>query len=110
LKRVINYETEMTAHHLDDIGRDLGIAASYGKALGMPPEETITEDKVDVMVSRRMLPSRDAMERGMRYESHLHRHWVQTHHELEAIQSNRRGQRVSSLTRIDVAASPGLGA
>jgi len=104
----------MTAHHLDDIGEDMATAAAYGEKLGIPREESITMDKVDVMVSRRMLPSKDAMERIIRgacpersrRESHLHRQWVQVHHELEAIQGRRKGDRISSLTRIDVAASP----
>jgi len=107
LNRAARWETEMTAHNLDDIPDDLATAAGYGeRALGIPREKSITMDKIDMMVSRRMLPSKDAMERVIRYESHLHRQWVQTHHELEAIQARRKGERISSLTRIDVAASP----
>jgi len=53
-----------------------------------------------------MLPSKEAMESVIRYESHLHRQWVQTHHELEAIQARRRGERLSPLARLDVSGSP----
>lgn len=106
LKRAARWETEMTAHYLDDIPDDLATAAAYGERIGIPREQSVTMDKIDVMVSRRMLPSKDAMERLIRYESHLHRQWVQTHHELEAIQARRRGERLSPLARIDVAASP----
>jgi hypothetical protein len=57
----------MTAHFLDDIPDDLAIAAEYGEAkLGFPREKTITMDKIDRMVSRRLLPSKDDMERVMR--------------------------------------------
>ena len=66
LKRAVRWETEMTAHHLDDIPDDLAVSAAYGAKIGIPTEESITMDKIDVMVSRRMLPSKDAMERVIR--------------------------------------------
>jgi len=88
LNRVPRYETEMTAHHIDEIPDDLATAARYGeKALGIPPEQTITMDKIEELMSRRLLPSRDPMERIMRYEGHLHRQLIQTIRELEATQS-----------------------
>jgi hypothetical protein len=106
-KRAVRYETEMTAHFLDDIPDDLAIAADYAAAkLKIPARESITMDKIDKLVSTRLLPSKDVMEMVMRYEAHLHRMYIQTHHELETIQARRKGERVSSLTRIDVAASP----
>jgi len=108
IKRAVNYETEMTAHNLDDIPEDLATSARYGeKALGIPREQIITMDKIDVMVSGRMLPSQRALEKVMRYESHLHRQWVQTHHELEAIQARRKGERLSPPARLDVSGPPG---
>jgi hypothetical protein len=109
LKRVVRYETEMTAHYLDDIPDDMVTAARYAQAaLGMPIEETVTPDKVDALTSRRLLAPKDSLERVMRYEGHLHRQWVQTHHELEAIQARRRGERASPLARLDVSGSPVL--
>lgn len=113
LRRAGRYETEMVAHSLDDIPADMARSAAYdaaiaryGAAQGMGTVETHLMDKIDVATSARMLPSKEDMERLIRYESHLHRMYIQTHHELEAIQSHRKGERVSSLTRIDVAASP----
>jgi hypothetical protein len=96
----------MTAQFLDDIPDDLASAAQYGKKLGIPPEETVTMDKVGKLMSTRLLPSKEITERIIRYESHIHRMYIQLHHELEAIQARRKGDRVSSLTRIDVAGSP----
>ena len=107
IRRATRYETDMTAQYLQDIPDDMAEAAAYGKrALKIPTEESITPDKVAALITRRGLPSPDVLERVMRYEAHLHRLWVQVHHELEAIQARRKGERVSSLTRIDVAASP----
>jgi len=107
LKRVVRYETEMTAHYLDDIPDDLAAAARYASgALAIPAEEIVTPDKIDALTSRRLLPAKDSMEKVMRYEGHLHRQWVQTHHELEAIQARRRGERLSPLARLDVSGSP----
>lgn len=73
LRRAGRYETEMTAHFLDDIPDDLAIAAEYGEKLGVPREDSITMDKIDKLVSTRLLPSKDTMERIIRYESHLRR-------------------------------------
>jgi hypothetical protein len=104
-RRVYNYETEMTAHHLDDIPEDMNFAASYGEKIGVPREVSMSDEKLQEQVSRRMLATRDHMERVIRYESHLHRLWVQIHHELEALQARRKGQR-APLARLDVAGSP----
>ena len=91
LKRVARYETEMTAHYLDDIPEDMAKAAGYAeRALKIPLEVTITQDAVDKQFSRRLLPSEQTLERIMRYEAHLHRQWVQTIHELEALQARAR--------------------
>ena len=106
LRRAERYETEMIAHNLDDIPDDLSLAAQYGEKLGVPREDTMTMDQIGVMMSTRLLPAKEDMEKVMRYEAHLHRMYIQLHHELEAIQARRKGERVSSLTRIDVAASP----
>jgi len=106
LNRVPRYETEMTAHHIDEVPDDLAQAAAFGEKLGIPSEESITMDKIDQLVSRRLLPSRDPMERIMRYEGHLHRQFIQTIRELEATQARRKGDRPSPLARLDVSGSP----
>lgn len=105
-KRAVRYETEMIAHHLDDIPDDLSVATQYGEMIGVPRDDTTMKDAIDVMTSTRLLPAKEDMERSMRYEAHIHRMYIQSHHELEALQARRKGERISSLTRIDVAASP----
>jgi hypothetical protein len=79
-------------------------AAPGATATATPPGPDL--DKIEEQISRRTLASKDAMERVIRYESHLHRLWVQTHHELEALQARRRGDRPSPLARLDVSGSP----
>ena len=106
LNRVLRHETEMTTHHIDEIPDDLSLQAAYGEKLGIPREETVTMDKIDVMVSRRLLPAKQQMENIMRYEGHLHRQFMQTLHELEATQARRKGDRPSPLARLDVSGSP----
>jgi len=105
-RRIYNYETEMTAHSLDRIPSDLEDVARYGAAVGKPMDDSRVMDWVDEQVDRRTLAPRDHMERVIRYESHYHRLWVQVHHELEALQSRRKGHRLSPLARFDVAGSP----
>ena len=67
LKRVARYETETTAHFLDDIPDDMVSSAMYAeRALGIPREESLTPDKLDKLFSTRPLPSRDSLEKVMR--------------------------------------------
>jgi hypothetical protein len=105
-RRCVRWETAAIDRSIDGIPDDLDIAATFGEKLGIPRDQTITPEKVHRAAVRRLLPSKDDMETVMRSEGHLHRLWIQTHHELEAIQARRKGDRVSSLTRIDVAGSP----
>jgi hypothetical protein len=42
----------------------------------------------------------------MRYEAHLHRQYIQTLHELEAMQARRKGES-SPLARLDITGPPG---
>ena len=53
----------------------------------------------------RIVPFGPVLDNLMRYESHLHRLFVQTLHQLEALQGRRRGQ-PSSLHRVDFNSSP----
>ncbi len=54
----------------------------------------------------RTLPGRDVLDKIMRYEAHLHRLYIQTLHELEAIQTRRQGGH-SPLARLDISGPPG---
>ena len=53
----------------------------------------------------RIVPFGETGDRLMRYESHLHRLWKQTLHELEALQARRMGQ-PAHLTRVDYSSPP----
>ena len=80
-------------------------AATYGENRGIPREETISMDRIGELISQRLLPSGDPMERIIRYEGHLHRQLIQTIRELEATQARRKGDRPPALTRFDVSGS-----
>jgi len=97
LKRAVRYETEMTSQYIHDIPDDIAVAAKYAKgALKIPTEESITLDKIGALITRRLLPSGEVLDRIMRYEAHLHRQLTQTLHELEALQARRHGERTPS--------------
>jgi len=53
----------------------------------------------------RVIPAGDDAVNIMRYETHLHRIWLQTQHELEALQARRRGER-PHLARLDISSPP----
>jgi hypothetical protein len=55
--------------------------------------------------SLRLLPGVENLAKIQRYEAHLHRQMIQTMHELEALQSRRRGE-PTPLARIDVQGAP----
>jgi len=106
LRRAVRYETEMIDNRLNDIPDDLATAARYGeKALAIPREQTITEEKVGGLISSRLLPPGDTLARIMKYEAHLHRMLTQTEHELEALQARRKGER-TPLARLDISGPP----
>jgi hypothetical protein len=75
------------------------------KAIGRPVEESMAPEKVDIQVGIRMLPDGDTLANIARYEAHLHRLYIQTLHELEAIQTRRKGGH-APLARLDISAPP----
>ena len=79
------------------------VAATYAARSKEPvdaPPEDIAEDQ-----QGRLLPPGSDLLLIMRYASHLHRLWVQTLHELEALQARRRGQ-PAYLARVDFSGPP----
>ena len=106
LHRAVRYETEMIEVYLQAIPDDMAVSAGYAeRALGIPQDQTITPDAVDRQISRRLLPDTDTLAKVMRYEAHLHRQYIQTLHELEALQLRRQGGH-SPLARLDISAPP----
>jgi hypothetical protein len=106
LRRVSIYETDSINSAVNNIPRDLVFQRAgqeYAqKVVGIEPD-TFNEEVFDRMVGVRMLP-RDVT-KITRYEAHLHRTYIQTLHELEALQARRRGERVP-LARLDISGPP----
>jgi hypothetical protein len=105
LNRVTRYELEVTTANLQNIPKDMASSARYQATFGIPTEESITMEKVESYISHRILAQDHHLTRVMRYESHLHRVFIQTAHELEALQARRKGGQ-SHLTRLDISAPP----
>jgi hypothetical protein len=106
LRRLQRYETDMIRVRFNMIADDLATAARYAKgALGVPLEQTLTEEAVEDQVTRRTLPDAAQLNNIVRYEAHIHRQFLQTLHELEAMQARRRGQS-TPLARLDITGAP----
>jgi hypothetical protein len=102
LKRLERYETEMIIERLSRIPDQMQFLAQAGKALvGLSREQVITREAVDNQVRRRLIPEDDVVVTITRYESSLHRQCIQNLHELEAMQTRRKGG-TSPLARLDV--------
>jgi hypothetical protein len=107
IKRLERYETNMIFHRLQDIPDHMDSMAKIDKLLvGLPREQSITLKKVDREMSRRMVPDDDTVTTILRYEASLHRQCMQNLHELEAMQTRRKGG-TSPLARLDVTGPPG---
>ena len=107
LRRVPVAEAALIETRIHSIPDDMAAAARYGSSVtGTPPEEYLTEENHDRHFRRSLIPSdRDAF--GLvRYESALHRRFIQTSHELEAIQTRRQGGQ-APLARLDISGPPG---
>ena len=106
LRRVWIHETDVINSAINAIPDDLIDAAALHryreKVLGVEPK-TVTIEDIDRKVGVRMIPG-DVVT-ITRYEAHLHRMYIQTLHELEALQAHRRGERVP-LARLDISGPP----
>ncbi|MEX1255510.1 MAG: hypothetical protein WEE64_14320 [Dehalococcoidia bacterium] len=106
LRRVIRYEAAVTTRGVAATERNLAIGEAYAAgtlSTGDLPE--MNPEYVAAHEEARMLPDADEIDKIIRYETHLHRQWLQTLHELEAIQARRRGE-ATYLARVDFNASP----
>jgi hypothetical protein len=106
LRRVGAYEAEQITLDINDIPENILSSARYIEAVsGKTIEDRYTVEKMDTLIGARQFPRADIIERIMKYESHLHRQYIQTLHELEALQARRRGER-TPLARLDITGSP----
>ncbi|MEX0684072.1 MAG: hypothetical protein WD904_10960 [Dehalococcoidia bacterium] len=102
LDRVVYHETQLIGFRSEGV-QDKVIADAHmmQKHANMPIEQ---QPLGEVMVHHwidRILPEGDDLDRIKKYEAHLHRLWVQTLHEFEALQTRRQGGD-APLARLDV--------
>jgi hypothetical protein len=105
LGRVVRYETEMLSTGLDYDYEAETIAIISGTDI---PSEVIAQHsprKTRQFIAARLIPGALTGPPTQRYEAHLHRQWLQTQHELEAMQARRRGES-TPLARLDVISAP----
>jgi len=110
LNRLTRYERESIARSqsMRAISGDLALGARFaGETLpGEPSQEII--DKMDDMLLARLIPDGATIEKIMRYETRLHRHLLQTLHQIQALRAAPRPPRVrtdieqTEITRIAV--------
>ncbi len=80
--RVVRFESESIVAYLKDVPRDWKMARM---AAGMPVPDEVTPEVVqemDRMLSARLLPGDETIDKIMRYETRLHRFLMQTIHQL----------------------------
>jgi hypothetical protein len=105
LHRVTRYETAVAAERI-------ALAEEYvaehqeddDDATPYVPGD-VDPDRIRHVQATHALPKEFELERIMRYEAHLHRQWVASLHELEALQARRKGL-PAHLARLDIALPP----
>lgn len=106
IRRVAAYQAYKTRYHIDQTEHDLQVQIAYkNRTLGKGKLPDLPREMIDGWELLRSLPSENELNKIMRYEAHLHRRWVQTLHELQALQARRHGE-AAPLARLDVSASP----
>ncbi|MCH8007809.1 MAG: hypothetical protein IIC91_02990 [Chloroflexi bacterium] len=105
LRRVTRYEVAETARLTAIVRRDHDDVNTYAAT---HPEENLPPIHHDETLRKqetRLVLDDFYLDRIMRYEAHLHRQFLQTLHELEALQARRNGEQ-THLARLDISASP----
>jgi len=84
LMRVVRFERESIFADIMNVGRDIRLADSYAgeEHAVMTPE---LKDRMDKMAMRRLLPSDQDLNKIVRYEGRLHRHLLQTIHQIKLL-------------------------
>lgn len=103
LHRVTRYESAVAAER---IGRaeEYVIEGDGSDATPYVPGD-VDPGRIRQVQATHALPREYELERVMRYEAHLHRQWVATLHELEALQARRKGL-PAHLARLDISLPP----
>ena len=90
LMRIVRYERESVANAQARVGKDLALAAAYSREkLPSEPTPEIVQ-RIDRMLMDRLLPDDATLNKIMRYETRLHRHLLQTLHQLALIKGFRQ--------------------
>lgn len=100
LNRLTRYERESIARSQSTraISGDLALGARLaGDTLPAGPSQEII-DRMDDMLLARLIPDGATIEKIMRYETRLHRHLLQTLHQIQALRAAPRPPR----TRTDI--------
>ena len=112
LRRLDRWQAVITRNSIDSADRDLHHSRSLAEAYrsgslakGKILEVEISEDEIIHAELARIIPPKHNLDLIMRYESHLHRKYIQTLHELEAMQGRRQGTS-SPLARLDILGAP----
>jgi hypothetical protein len=106
LRRLESHQSFLTLRNIGSAERDVQVAEAFRqRTIGKDVFPQVSED--DVMRAKlvRMFPPTDELNLIMRYESHLHRLYIQNLHELEAIKIRRKGG-TSPLARLDITGAP----
>jgi len=106
-RRVARYEVAAITLSIMQTEEDLQVAEAYARGtLGKAGLPVIPPEAVRQAMELRVLPGDVALNNITRYEAHFHRQWVQTLHELEALQLRRKGGQQSPLSRLDFSGPP----
>ena len=105
-RRVPFYENAILNRQVQETESNLAMAEAYRAGTlsdGVYPD--LKPNYVEAAQHTRTLPFEEDAAKITRYESHLHRLFLQTLHELEAIQIRRKGGQ-SPLARLDINGPP----
>ncbi len=112
LRRLDRWQAVITRSSIDatyeEMHHDRALAEAYRSgdlAKGVIPPVEIDEDEIMRTELSRIIPQKHNLDLIMRYEAHLHRKYIQTLHELEAMQGRRQGA-PSPLARLDILGAP----
>jgi hypothetical protein len=105
-RRVPRYEAVRISDRIQRTERDIQVrGANLDGPVDWDNLPPVPPEKVADWQQHRILPPDKDLVKIMKYEAHLHRMQIQTQHELEALQSRRKGEH-SPLARIDFSGPP----
>ena len=88
--RLVRFETESIARYLEAVPEDYERMRAAAQSPEAGGERAIEE--MDRMLSERLLPGSEDLEKMMRYETRIHRFLLQSIHQLLVLQALRNGR------------------